>query len=1049
MRVLFCTGSRPGYMLPPLLGDEQVNCGPYFDDDIAPDGRVRSLQTPAGDFDLAAIAAQLPPEQAPDVVACLVDASWCCTPRNLGAFKCPRVVLIADTHHLRSPLIGMMRYVSSEPFHRAVLLYDRHHATLFRSVGLETSWLPGLTFPHADEAVRAARQEARTAQLAFVGQAGKLHPQRMRWLQALGARGVRVHARAATQTEALRVYGGALAGFNASLNGDLNLRVFEILACGAALLSDRLAEEAGLGRIFAEGRELLTYGSEAELVERARDLLAHPREAQAVGAAGAAWFDAHWHAAARREAFRRLVCEGAVPEMFAPSAAETGRVYFNGDVDRTLAATMIYEGVQELHRTRPEVRVRVVDAPEVGALFATLPRVRAVEADEPLVDLAVVGRAALAGFDPGDAERVWCWDAGAEDFAAGALYLPELGFSLASQDVALFCQPELTLADDTTPAAQLAEARNLFRQGNLQGARGLARAVWHADADNIDALALLGEIALREKHGAARAAKLFARALALRPKDRGLELWLAEALRQQGQFAAAEAHFVRVLATQRNSLPALLGLGRARIAQNKTATAEEVLREAARLHPQEAAVAAELARLTKRSGRILESIRWQRRTLGCTKPLPPLRPEGKRRVLFIVQHPSTWTSIASIVAAFRADPGWEATLVALPYNHPYLPDPGARLAIFAFLREEGLPFIPWQEFALEPGCADVAFLQNPYDVTRPPGWRTTELLQVVPRLAYAPYAIEFGGTHEDVAHQFNQPLQNHAWAVFARSEAHRALFARHCAAGAAHVVATGHPKYDLLCALPEPAPDSTWRRFARGRALVLWNPQFDIRPDGSDAGTGYSTFLRWWRVLPEEFARRPELALVIRPHPLFFTTLEARRILSRAEIDDFRARCAQAGNIAFDTSPSYLEVFAAADALVSDGSSFLIEFGLTGKPICYLHNARGPVAHLAYEIDLDFIRDTCRWAERSEELCAFLDGVTRVEGPALAPAAAAAQRRLSANPTGAGRAIKRVIEERLRAESDEGTAARARIEAPPRPAGAAPDETAAVATAVS
>ena len=173
-------------MLPPLLGDEQVNCGPYFDDDFAPDGRVRSLQTPAGDFDLAAIAAQLPPEQAPDVVACLVDASWCCTPRNLGAFKCPRVVLIADTHHLRSPLIGMMRYVSSEPFHRAVLLYDRHHAALFRSVGLETSWLPGLTFPHADEAVRAARQEARSAQLAFVGQAGKLHPQRMRWLQALG-----------------------------------------------------------------------------------------------------------------------------------------------------------------------------------------------------------------------------------------------------------------------------------------------------------------------------------------------------------------------------------------------------------------------------------------------------------------------------------------------------------------------------------------------------------------------------------------------------------------------------------------------------------------------------------------------------------------------------------------------------------------------------------------------------------------------------------------------------------------------------------------------
>ena len=154
MRVLFTTPSQAEYMAPPQLGDEQVNCGPHWKDDVDPDGHCRSLATPVGPYDLAAVAAKLPPGQQPDAVVCLVDASWRNLPRNLAAFKCPRVLLVADTHHLNSPLIGMIRYLAAEPYDRVVFLYDRHHAGLFRSVGFHNLyWFPGLTFPHGDAAV--------------------------------------------------------------------------------------------------------------------------------------------------------------------------------------------------------------------------------------------------------------------------------------------------------------------------------------------------------------------------------------------------------------------------------------------------------------------------------------------------------------------------------------------------------------------------------------------------------------------------------------------------------------------------------------------------------------------------------------------------------------------------------------------------------------------------------------------------------------------------------------------------------------------------------
>jgi hypothetical protein len=99
MNVLFATGSNARYMRPPLLSDAQVNCGPDWPDATGPDGRVLSLTTPVGRYDLAAIARRLPAAQEPDLVVCLVDASWRNVPVNLAAFRCPKVLLIADTHH--------------------------------------------------------------------------------------------------------------------------------------------------------------------------------------------------------------------------------------------------------------------------------------------------------------------------------------------------------------------------------------------------------------------------------------------------------------------------------------------------------------------------------------------------------------------------------------------------------------------------------------------------------------------------------------------------------------------------------------------------------------------------------------------------------------------------------------------------------------------------------------------------------------------------------------------------------------------------------------
>lgn len=413
MRLLFSTCSPGAYMAPPPLADRQVVCGPDWPDAKSPDGRVVSLRTPVGEYDLAAVVAKLPPEQRPDVVACLVDASWRNLPRGVAKLKCPVVLLVADTHHLRQPLVGMLRYATSEPFARVVLLYDKHHACVFRSAGIrQLFWFPGLTLPFDDAAVRAARSVKREPRVAFVGQAGAYHPRRLRLIEALAKAGLRLESAPLGQAAGLARYGSSLAGFNASLNGDLNLRVFEILASGAALLTDRLAPAAGLEKLLRPEGEFLAYGSEGELIERVRGILARPAETAAVGAAGAAWFDRHMNLAARRAAFAKLALEGAAPEPFALETEPAPGLVFPGDPARLVRAVALYETLQQMHRVREHVAVglRPGVPDDVARLCATLPRLECRRGEDNDVDLLVLapGDELPAGARP---PRLWIWDA--------------------------------------------------------------------------------------------------------------------------------------------------------------------------------------------------------------------------------------------------------------------------------------------------------------------------------------------------------------------------------------------------------------------------------------------------------------------------------------------------------------------------------------------------------------------------------------------------------------------------------------------------------------
>ena len=64
------------------------------------------------------------------------------------------------------------------------------------------------------------------------------------------------------------MYAQSTVSFNASLSGDLNMRVFEVLSAGGFLLTDRLSPQAGLELLLRPGHDCETYGDAEELLDK-------------------------------------------------------------------------------------------------------------------------------------------------------------------------------------------------------------------------------------------------------------------------------------------------------------------------------------------------------------------------------------------------------------------------------------------------------------------------------------------------------------------------------------------------------------------------------------------------------------------------------------------------------------------------------------------------------------------------------------------------------------------------------------------------------------
>jgi glycosyltransferase involved in cell wall biosynthesis len=175
-------------------------------------------------------------------------------PAGLEEIECPTAAYLIDTHQD----LGLR--LAYAPFFDELFVAQRNDVAAVHDAGYPGArWLPLAAEP------ASARDPvgSRSLDVAFVGKLTDSGTLRRRVLDTVAATfETNEIRRSYSPSQMCELYGQAKIVVNASVSGDLNMRVFEAMVSGALLVTDRVTN--GLDLLFVEGEHYVGYSSPSE-----------------------------------------------------------------------------------------------------------------------------------------------------------------------------------------------------------------------------------------------------------------------------------------------------------------------------------------------------------------------------------------------------------------------------------------------------------------------------------------------------------------------------------------------------------------------------------------------------------------------------------------------------------------------------------------------------------------------------------------------------------------------------------------------------------------
>jgi spore maturation protein CgeB len=225
-----------------------------------------------GEVNIEEFIKLLPPGWNPDLFV-WIDSNSGFLPTAIEKLNCPTVCLVYDNDNFSWKL-------EKAGLYDKVLVQKKNQLKDFAAG--KAVWLP----PAADLHTFNQFPFEKIYDISFIGQTTPLfYTERKQFLERLAARGFDLNFENNILEEMALIYNRSKIIINYSFNGELNNRVFEAMATGSLLFTDRLPVESGLTDLFVDRQHLVIYNEE-NLEELLNHYLNNSAEREVIAAQG-------------------------------------------------------------------------------------------------------------------------------------------------------------------------------------------------------------------------------------------------------------------------------------------------------------------------------------------------------------------------------------------------------------------------------------------------------------------------------------------------------------------------------------------------------------------------------------------------------------------------------------------------------------------------------------------------------------------------------------------------------------------------------------------
>lgn len=375
----------------------------------------------------------------------------------------------------------------------------------------------------------------------------------------------------------------------------------------------------------------------------------------------------------------------------------------------------------------------------------------------------------------------------------------------------------------------------------------------------------------------------------------------------------------------------------------------------------------------------------------------------KVNVVFVCHRPAVWESLHSVYDALVKDDLFKVTIVAIPIKKQ-LPDKGFNHDVYV---SEGA-----EEFWESYGCVngyncethewldlqtlepDYVFFQQPYNATRCNQYKSWVVSKYA-KICYLNYfsPVSFGKIYEecmpkefmkDLSFYFTQHELDHQFVL----EKYKG-FGHTCT----NIIMTGYPLYDNLEKYRN-AGERIWKDKNHTRFRIVWTPRWTTNEGNCHFFDYKDKFI--------ELCRNENVEFVFRPHPQAFLEWNATGELLEEDAKKYRKKYEKNKYMHIDESKSYMDMLYSSDCLITDRSSIMYDYFLTGKPIIFCtSNGENDTAVL--------LNEGLYKANTWEDICYYLELLMSGKDSLIEKRENIISHNFYFNPIGAGENIKNII----------------------------------------